>query len=341
LRGDSCVGCLQGDKSGHTIYGKKFAITRADATAHSMGGVLLRWYTTDKLSQQTTVDRTIHYPTSTQATAAGSGYQSVQLSRTDHSDWFYRRPDNFRQGDLGSLALFGAPLRGSPFGNVLTHLWCHERRCYLDPVVTPAVDTISLPPIWPDYTVPLQIALSSTTEFAAAFATAINATPAARQQPDYGTAIYDLSIGSIGYSLFQQYDSEPVRVHAISTTVVGPDTSIMGQVIGGTAAAALDYVTHPDCFCPDFDASTSDLIVPRASQEANLEHVTPLLGVGWHNAQAQADKVQDKIGDLLVDSTGLSVDPLQQFDLLFHVDPAFPLVCNGSLPAVCVGLVPQ
>ena len=37
--------------------------------------------------------------------------------------------NNFMQGDLGRVIVYGAPLRGSPLANALTHGFCCDDRC--------------------------------------------------------------------------------------------------------------------------------------------------------------------------------------------------------------------
>jgi hypothetical protein len=295
---DKCL--LQGNQP--PIARKKIALTKIDAVAHSMGGVLIRWYTTDKLWQDdpspipTTTPRSVHYPSSTglSTIAAGPGYFELETGRDD--PYRYRRPDNFRQGDLGSAIVYGSPLRGSPLANGVTHDRCQdERTCYLLAPQTPGQLLVDL---------------------AVAFLGKLSGI----DQPDVGTAIYDLSIGSTVYEAFHRLKSEPVRVHAIGTTA---DSD-------GAPVALAGYVTSANLYCPGFNETNGDRIVPLASQFANIGHRTPA-SRAWHQNQDQSKDVQSTIIKLLIDgklASAAATDLGLHFDAQFSADPMYPLECG-------------
>jgi hypothetical protein len=296
------------------LTGQKIAIAKADVLAHSMGGVLVRWYTTEQIGgsarPQTSVPltRQIQYPADSDAArtdvcthpnctivaGGGSGYFPLNAARADAL--LYRRPDNFFQGDFGSVVVYGAPLRGSPFANDVTHGICEDQaRCYVAPQGLAQQA--------------LQAALKKQT------------TDEARRQSDAGTAIYDLAIGSRAYELFRTYPSEPVRVHAIATTA---DKSKPGLL----ERSALALATNPEIYCPGFDEHSSDRIVPVRSQLANLGHGS-IFDNAWHNAQDESHDVQDDVVHLLTDRPDRS-DPVEPFDPAFREDPVYPLECGVS-----------
>jgi hypothetical protein len=284
---------IQGNKG--PLRGKKIALTKVDIAAHSMGGVLVRWYTTDQLSLGAAGRaRSIQYPLCAElgTVPAGPGYEPIQLDRP--SDLRYRRADNFMQGDLGSVIVYGAPLRGSPFANSVTHDKCHDdRNCYVVPPLTPN---------------PLLVQL------AIAFAGGASGFDAS----DAGTAIYDLSIGSTAYATFHTSASEPVRVHAIGTTADG-DNPVEARAIGS--------LTTPNYYCPGFDEANSDRVVPLESQFANVGKRTRATGA-WHNRQDGSRKVRETVAALLIDGMTGQVDPSVLFDPQFSADAVFPLECG-------------
>jgi hypothetical protein len=301
---EDCDLCLIGDKS--PLRGKKIALTKTDATPHSMGGVLVRWYTTEQLtSAGQQVARSIHYPPNADPATgvrdvtvfAGAGYPPLQTGRPNDS-YRYKRVDNFRQGDLGSVIVYGSPLRGSPIANAVTHDRCHDdRACYE-----------GLPTSWDKTVVQLTLALQR-----GPLQNLL--TPSA---PDRGAGVYDMSMGSKAYDLFHQYPSEPVRIHALATT---------SETDNPTKVQILTALSDPERYCPGFGGDSSDRIVPLASQMANLTHATPFPGA-WHNKQDSLAAIQDAIADLLIDAATDTSDPADRFDPSFAADPAFPFQCT-------------
>ncbi len=290
------------------IKDHKIAITKVDVLAHSMGGVLARWYATDAIPDQPLPEpRAITYGGATIPASDGreGGYGPMQRARS--AAFRYRRPDNFERGDFASVIVYGAPLRGSPFGSYVAHELCApnlRQTCFAQP-----------PPL---LTHPSRRALY---EFAAPPA----GRPDPRAEPDAGAGIYDLSTGSTAYGLFAQYDSEPVRVHAIATTADGDP--VLSQ---GTIAAFLEG--SGAAYCPAFDKTTSDRIVPVASQLANLEceHFSQF-GGAWHNRQDKLEALQGAVVHLLVDSGDRPADLLFRFEERFARDQnCFPLQCGVS-----------
>jgi len=294
------------------LTGQNIAITKTDVLAHSMGGVLVRWYTTEQIGgsarPQTAAAllRQIQYPADSDAArtdvcthpnctilaGGGLGYFPLNAARADAL--LYRRADNFLQGDFGSVVVYGAPLRGSPFANDVTHRICEDQaRCYVAPE---GVAQLAL-----------QAALKQQT------------TDEARRQSDAGTAIYDLAIGSRAYELFRAYPSEPVRVHAIATTADKSKPKLVERT-------ALALATSPEVYCPGFDEHSSDRIVPVRSQLANLGHGS-VSQDAWHNAQDESRRVQTTVVQLLVDNQN-GTDPVESFDPAFREDPVYPLECG-------------
>ncbi|MBI4517304.1 MAG: hypothetical protein HY699_15975 [Deltaproteobacteria bacterium] len=308
---------LRGDeqwRSGETgIKGHKIALTKVDVLAHSMGGVLARWYTTDSIADGgTPEEREIHIPgnatidpstipSGTGPLASEGRYTPMATDREPRLR--YRRTDNFKRGDFGSVVVYGSPLRGSPFGNYATHEVCRpgmRAQCFDPP-----------PPLlelkrWAIY---------------------FEAQPAfgqqdARTRPDAGAGIYDLSMGSTAYRLLSR-DSERVRVHAIGTTSEGSNNG------WGLLASVLPGSNH---YCPGFSRANSDDIVPIESQLANFplayrsrfEHA-------WHNEQGTLDGLQRRVLRLLVDSPASSADPVLLFAEKFPSDwNCFPLRCGAE-----------
>jgi hypothetical protein len=249
--------------------------------------------------------RFIHYPANVvdvelrdwtiPATEEG-GYGSMVLARA-RPDLFYRRPDNFQQGDLGSVVVYGSPLRGSPFGNEVTHEICApdlRARCF---------DPNNVPPL-----------------LSRRRAVYSQASDPSRTQADAGAAIYDLAMGGSAYGLFHELDSEPVRVHAIGTTA---------SLLSGPP---IQWVTHPEDYCPGFDRTTSDRIVPLESQLANFapSHRTLLRGP-WHNAQDSFLPLRETVVRLLVDLTTSAQDPATRYARNFAADSnCYPLQCGAQ-----------
>jgi hypothetical protein len=304
----------------NTIADKKIAITTVDVLAHSMGGVLARWYTTDRIaggippnaapaSPPNPEPREIHYPASgtvnagaivsgTGPTAPEGRYMAMERQRDAKLN--YRRADNFYRGDFGSVIVYGAPLRGSPLGNEVTHEICPpdlRQQCFQPP-----------PP------------LTLLTQYGVYFLARpkpANA-PDPRTQPDAGAAIYDLAEGSTAYQMFL-LDSDPVRVHAIGTTA------------SVTSGPQVSWVTHPTHYCPGFDRTTSDRVVPIESQLANFAHghYTRINDAIWHQDQDKDGDLRDRVSSLLVD-TSANTDPVANFEDKFPADlGCYPLECGA------------
>jgi hypothetical protein len=281
------------------VAGRKIAITKVDVLAHSMGGVLTRWYTTDALAAPGFFPepREIRDPGSANIVLA-RGYGAMTRARSDPQT-LYNRPDNFGQGDFGSVVVYGAPLRGSPFGNYVVQQLCTpgdvRQECFAG--MPSAPDKLAL---------------------------YLKASAAARSQPDAGAGIYDLAIGSTAYRLFHLYDSEPVRVHAIGTTT--DDASTLDTW-------ALQQLASAPSYCSGFGNTTSDSVVPIESQLANLAppHRTQLHGA-WHNAQDSLQALQVEVVQVLVDAPQNAADLASYFEGKFPADNnCFPLLCGGGL----------
>ncbi|MBI4515917.1 MAG: hypothetical protein HY699_08900, partial [Deltaproteobacteria bacterium] len=306
-----------------TVAGKKLAITTVDVLAHSMGGVLARWYTTDRIAGSvppslpavpppTPEPREIHYPTTgtvnagilsgTGPTALEGRYTSMQRQRVSNLN--YRRADNFYRGDFGSVVVYGSPLRGSPLGNEVTHEMCAQdlrQQCFQPPPPKTSLTRYGI--YWLARPKPASA-------------------PDSRTQPDAGAAIYDLSIGSAAYQLFL-FDSDPVRVHAIGTTA----SALSGQPLPELAS----WVTNPTHYCQGFDRTTSDRVVPIESQLANFAHghYTRIDDAAWHEEQDQDLSVQRRVVRLLVDAPA-NPDPIANFEDKFPGDiGCYPLECGA------------
>jgi hypothetical protein len=277
------------------VRDRKIAITKVDVLAHSMGGVLTRWYTTDALAAPgfSTEPREIRDPVSANYVLA-RGYEAMTRARSDPLN-FYKKLDNFKQGDFGSVVFYGAPLRGSPFGNYVVQQLC-----------TPG-----------DVRQECFASAPSTLERAVLY---FKTSAAARSQPDAGAGIYDLAIGSTAYRLFGLYDSEPVRVHAIGTTT--DDDGTLDTLFLQSFSSAPTY-------CPGFSNATSDSVVPIESQLTNFapDKRTRLHGA-WHNGQDSLSDLQTRVSRLLVDSPQNADDPASHFADKFRAD-TFPFVCGG------------
>jgi hypothetical protein len=89
--------------------------------------------------------------------------------------------------------------------------------------------------------------------------------------------------------------------------------------------SARDATSDPGWYCPGFDATNSDLIVPLASQVANITHRTQA-SAAWHNNQDTSPRVGRAVVRLLVDKPASS-DPLEDFESRFFADPVYPLDC--------------
>ena len=89
-----------------TFHGLRYAATRADVIAHSLGGLITRFYIAGGLPEPT-IDRT--------------GWQSDALtSRTDghpSGRWNYLRTNNLQAGSIRRFVPIGAPFQGSPLAN--------------------------------------------------------------------------------------------------------------------------------------------------------------------------------------------------------------------------------
>jgi hypothetical protein len=145
----------------------------------------------------------------------------------------------------------------------------------------------------------------------------------ARNQDDAGAAIYDLSIGSTAYQLFHEYDSEPVRAHAIATTA--DDNQL-------TEADLLQVLTQSWRYCLGFNELTSDQIVPLESQLTNFPPFPKRkrLHGAWHNFQDKLEDLQTHAVRVLRDFSNSSIDPASYFVDRFARDSCFPLECGGS-----------
>jgi hypothetical protein len=299
-----CKGCvLEGNID--PIKDKKIALTKVDAAAHSMGGVLVRWYTTEAFTQAgASRPRSILYPPAGGVTpnpvAAKSGFKSMTLERVQ-MERYYRRNDNFKQGDLGSVVIYGSPQRGSPFANNVIHDKCHDDRgCFTFPPLT-------------------------LNQLLVRVATAFGGGGSGLGRPDAGAAIYDLSMGSTANDLFHSLSSTPVRVHAIGTTANSDNPG---------PAKALGLITNPAKYCPGFDETTSDRIVPIESQFANFNTAGPRIPGYWHNSQDASPELQGTIATLLIDDPSHTHALEELFDAQFDADTdpgAYPLECTPGI----------
>jgi hypothetical protein len=295
------------------LKGKRIAFTKTDLIGHSMGGVITRWYTTDALADgPLTGERAIRYPQNSEKTgltisaAEEGGYGPMTLQRDPALR--YRRPENFTRGDLGSVVVYGSPLRGSPLGNFVTDWLCSpdlRAGCFNPP---------------PTLGSPLQLGLYT------------RASSLSTLQFDAGAAIYDLAMGSTAYRLFHELDSEPVRVHAIGTTA--PDVVEPGlppDVSGGDFLYNLAEFLADD-YCPNFNQDTSDRVVPIESQLANFApgHYTRIDKKAHHNAQGALFDLRMRVAEVLVDTAQNSQDPEEPFEERFFADPCYPLECGAS-----------
>ncbi|MBI1817096.1 MAG: Ig-like domain-containing protein [Deltaproteobacteria bacterium] len=319
--GDQALAKGSNSQGRKAVTDEKIAMTKPDLLAHSLGGVLARWYTTDTIAgpppgpgvtAPAPLARAIHYPANSSINPDGTvpalppmlptgegGYGSITLRRDDEKTR-YQRPDNFWQGDFGRVVTIGSPLRGSPFANGVTHYVCSpdvRELCFAH-----------LPTFHPER---LYVYNRATSD--------------ARQRGDAGAAIYDLATGSTTYSRFSA-DSDPVRVHAIATTA--PSASSVGNFLVGSAN-----------FCPGFDNTTSDGVVALQSQIANLgsNHYSPFPLAAEHTGQPDNKKVHARAVDVLVDtppSQGPNPDPLTYyFEDKFPGDGCFPLQCGTGVAA--------
>jgi hypothetical protein len=295
------------------IAGNKVAITSTDVLAHSMGGVITRWYTTEALAGGSpTAERVILYPQSSNKAGATitateeGGFDAMVLER--QADLFYRRADNFRRGDFGSVVVYGSPLRGSPFGNWVTDSLCSDNlrtECF-NPPPSPVTD-------------PIQRQLYNM------------ASEESRLRADAGAAIYDLAMGSTAYRLYHELDSEPVRVHAIGTTA----PPVVAAVPPSFDTLEFFY-NLPEFkgnnYCAGFNQTTSDRIVPIESQLVNLapEHYSRLDGAS-HNVQDAFPDLQERVVTLLADTPQNPKDPVTYFEPKFPADTdCYPLECGAT-----------
>jgi hypothetical protein len=316
FRGGTGDSIVSGDRgSTDVIAGKKIATTTVDVLAHSIGGVLVRWYTTDRIAGgvppsvaavPSPAPREIQYPatgTVTPGLVSGTGptapegrYAAMQRQRDVKLN--YRRADNFYRGDFGNVVVYGSPLRGSPLGNEATQEICPpdlRQQCFQPP-----------PPLFSWQHVVYRLARPQPED-----------APDARTQPDAGAGIYDLSMGSTAYQMFS-VDSDPVRVHAIGTTA---------SALSGLQT----WVTNPTHYCQGFNRTTSDRVVPIESQLANFGHghYTRIDGAIWHQYQDQELRLQLRVVDLLVDTPG-NTDPAANFEDRFPADAScYPLECGA------------
>jgi hypothetical protein len=294
------------------LKGKRIAFTKTDLIGHSMGGVITRWYTTDALANgPLTSERAIRYPQNSEksgltiSAAEEGGYGPMTLQRD--LALRYRRPENFTRGDLGSVVVYGSPLRGSPLGNFVTDWLCSpdlRAGCFNPP---------------PTLGSPLQLGLYT------------RASSLSTLQFDAGAAIYDLAMGSTAYRLFHERNSEPVRVHAIGTTAPDVVEADLPPDVHGWDFIYNLIENVADNYCPNFSQDTSDRVVPIESQLANFApgHYTRIDKKAHHNAQGALLPLRMRVVKLLVDAPP-NVDLGKYFEERFFADPCYPLECGAS-----------
>ena len=99
-----------------SFHGIRYAATRADVVAHSMGGLLAKWY----------IAKT-NIPGGSQPRPgfpAGFALQDVRWPWPDHTGrWPYLRPDNWGAGSIRRLITIGTPFNGSPITTNLANVF--------------------------------------------------------------------------------------------------------------------------------------------------------------------------------------------------------------------------
>jgi pimeloyl-ACP methyl ester carboxylesterase len=98
-------------KSKEQILNQRFAVTRVDVVAHSMGGLLVKWFAADfgrYLSQNPAGETVSRDP----GGAPNTLYPAFHLGRDPSND--YLRDNNFGGGDIHRLVTLGTPFQGSP-----------------------------------------------------------------------------------------------------------------------------------------------------------------------------------------------------------------------------------
>ncbi|MCW5769298.1 MAG: hypothetical protein KIT19_11500 [Phycisphaeraceae bacterium] len=109
--------------------GVRYAATRVDVVAHSMGGQATRLYVSDA---NATVPRVVEsfwtpivpwVPTAFKDFDSRHRHNPVTPPAAEDYRWWYIRPDNFGCGDIRRFVPIASPFRGSPIGDVVTDLF--------------------------------------------------------------------------------------------------------------------------------------------------------------------------------------------------------------------------
>lgn len=123
---------------GRGFGGIRFAATRADVVAHSMGTQLTRLYISNVNGSAPRVYRTHFSDINSPWVASGFARFNIARSETEPLDslpssngrptehvtgqWWYLREDNYFAGDISRFVAIGGPFRGSPIGDYFARL---------------------------------------------------------------------------------------------------------------------------------------------------------------------------------------------------------------------------